>query len=311
MRNLGLLITQARRATENVEFSDTVGLSDNEFIQYANDAQDELEALISKVNSDCFLTSKVVSLSAGVDTYNIPSDALLGTKVAVVLFSPNGVEQNYRPLNQGRPSEMVGSFTGTPSFFVRLGTTIRLIPAPYSSTATIKVHYVQKLPRLDVRAGKIASVSLSSTGITSLTLDTADTIDRAKLLEEGYVTIVSPLGVVKMKAIPITDADETTGAVTLGSFSFENGETAAAGDYLVRGPRSTSHSTLPDICERYILAYMQWRILKRDSSNDASEQMQELDMMKQSIQDAFAEPDLSVDGIAILDSQYLDIEGRL
>lgn len=311
MRNLELLITQARRATENSEFSDTVGLSDNEFIQYANDAQDQLESVISKVNSDLFLTSKVLTLSQGIDTYQIPTDALLGTKIAVVLFSQNGVEQNYRPLVQGRPSEMVGAFNGTPSFFVRLGTQLRLIPAPQSSTATIKVHYVQKLPRLDVRSGKISAVTLDGTTITSLTLDTADTIDRSKLLEEGFVTIVSSTGTVKMKAIPVTDVNETTGAVTLGSFTYESGETAAAGDYLIRGMRSTSHSQLPDICERYLLSYMQWRILKRDSSSDAMEQKSELDMMEQSIQDAFAEADLTVDGITVLDSQYLDIEARL
>lgn len=311
MRNLELLITQARRATENLEFSDTVGLSDNEFIQYANDAQDQLESVISKVNSDLFMTSKIISLSQGVDSYQIPTDALLGTKVAVVLYSPNGIEQNYRPLNQGRPSEIVGSFTGTPSFFVRLGTQIKLIPAPQSSSATLKLHYVQKLPRLDVRTGTISAITLGTSTITSLTLDTADTIDRAKLLEEGFVTIVSSTGVVKMKSVPVVDVDETTGAVTLDAFTFESGETAAVGDYLIRGMRSTSHSQLPDICERYLLSYMQWRILKRDSSSDAMEQKNELDMMEQSIQDAFAEADLTVDGITLLDSQYLDVEGRL
>lgn len=311
MRQLDLLITQARRATENTEFSDTVGISDNEFIQYANDAQDELESIISKVNADAFLTSKVVTLSQGLDTYNIPSDALLGTKVALVMYSPNGVESSYRPLNQGRVSEMVGTFQGTPSFFVRLGTTIRLIPAPYASNSAIKIYYAQKLPRLDIRSGKVSAVSLSGTTITSMTLDTAATIDRAKLLEEGFCTVVSETGTVKMKSVPITDVNETTGTVTFGSFTYESGETAAVGDYLIRGPRSTSHSSLPDICERYLLSYMQWRILKRDSSNDASEQSAEMEMMRQSIQDAFAEPDMTVDGVAVLDSQFLDIEGRL
>jgi len=311
MRQLDLLITQARRATENTEFSDTVGISDNEFIQYANDAQDELEAIISKVNADAFIATKTVSLSQGIDTYNIPSDALIGTKIALVMFSSNGAESNYRPLSQGRISEMVGTFQGTPSFFVRLGTTIKLVPAPYTSASTLKVVYVQKLPRLDVRSGKIAAVTLAGSTITSMTLDTASTIDRSKLLEEGYVTIVSPTGTVRMKSVPVTDADETTGAVTFGTFTYESDETASVGDYLIRGSRSTSHSQLPDICERFILSYMQWRILKRDSSNDASEQSAEMDMMKQSIQDAFAEPDMTVDSIALLDSQFLDVEGRL
>ena len=66
MRQLDLLITHRLAVPrKTLSFLDTVGISDNEFIQYANDAQDELESIISKVNADAFLTSKVVTLSQG------------------------------------------------------------------------------------------------------------------------------------------------------------------------------------------------------------------------------------------------------
>lgn len=313
MRNLALLITQARRATENLEYSDSVGITDNEFIQYANDAQDELEAQISKVNADVNIGTSIIQCTSGVADYSMPTDALLRSKIAHILWSTNGDEKQYRPLTQGRMAEIVATYEGSPSYYVRVGNTIKLIPAPQSSSSTIKLYYAQKLPRLDVQAGLIDTVTTAGDQITSLVLDSGfANYDKTTLLEEGYVTVCDALGNVKMKSIPILDIDDNTLAVTVSpSFTFDADESIAAGDYLIRGMRSTSHCALPDICERYIIGYMTWRILKRDSSNDAVEQKAEIDMMLMSIADAYAEADLGVDGIPILNTEFLDLEGRL
>ena len=313
MRNLSILITQARRATENLEFSDSVGITDNEFIQYANDAQDELEAQISKANADVNIEKTYIDCVQGQEDYLLPDDTLLHTKLAHVLWSPNGSESQFRALQQGRPSEIISTYTGSPSFYVRLGQTVKVIPAPQASSSKLKIYYQQKLPRLEVQAGKVGAVTTSGNTITALTLDSGfSAYDKDTLLEEGFVTICDASGNVKMKAIPITDIDDTTLDVTVDpSFVFEDGETIAVGDFVLRGKRSTSHCSLPDICERYLLAYMQWRILKRDSSNDAIEQKDEMQMMLASIVDAYNEPDYAVDGIPIIDTQYLDLEGRL
>ncbi len=313
MRNLALLITQARRATENLEFSDSVGITDNEFVQYANDAQDELEAQISKVNADVNIGTSIIQCSGGVSDYAMPSDALLKSKIAHILWSPNGDEQQYRTLTQGRMSEIVATYSGSPSYYVRVGSVIKLVPAPQVSSSTIKLYYAQKLPRLDLQAGLVGSVTTASSQITALTLDSSfGAYDKETLLEEGYVTICDGLGNITMESVPITAIDDTTLAVTVTpGFTFDSDETIAAGNFLLRGPRSTSHGSLPDICERYIIGYMVWRILKRDSSNDAVEQKQEIDMMLASIVDAYAEADIAVDGVPILDTQFLDLEGRL
>ena len=68
---------------------------------------------------------------------------------------------------------------------------------------------------------------------------------------------------------------------------------------------------LPDICERYLLSYMQYFILKRDSNNDASEQSAEMEMreaehFKTRLQARY-------DGRRCCSSRLsvLDIEGRL
>ncbi len=312
MRNISILITQARRATENLEYSDSVGITDNEFIQYSNDAQDELEAQISKVNADVNISKAVIDCVAGQEDYLLPNDTLLHTKLSNVLWSANGAESQYRNLTQGRPSEIISTYTGTPSFFVRLGQIVKLIPAPSSSASKIKVYYQQKLPRIDVQSGKIGAVTTVGQTITALTLDSGfSAYSKDNLLEEGFVTVCDSAGVIKMENVPIVSIDDTTLDVTLGTFTFDTDESIAVGDFLIRGPRSSNVCTLPDICERYILAYMQWRILKRDSSNDATEQKEEMMMMLQSIIDAYSEPDYSVDGIPIIDTQYLDLEGRL
>jgi len=312
VRDLSILINQARRATENIEFSDSVGISDDEFIQYTNDAQDEVETQASRLNSDLFVASAVIQCVANQSDYALPDDALMGTKISQVLWSPNAQDTAYIPLQQGRMSEIISEFQGTPSYFVRIGTSIKLIPAPFSSSSRIKVYYQQKLPKVDIRAGKVGTVVTAGNTITSLVLDSGFNNLSETLLEEGAVTVVSSAGVIKMENVLITAFDESSLAVTVDpSFVFEDGETIAAGDYLIRGPRSSNISQLPSICERYLLAYMQWRILKRDSSNDSQEQEGEMKMMLQSIIDAFSEPDGVVDGIPIISSEYLDIEGRL
>lgn len=312
MRNLSVLINQARRATENVEFSDTEGLQNSEFIQYANDAQDEVEAQASIVNADAFMTSGTIQCVAGQEDYSIPSDALLGTKISQVLWAPNGSASSYLRLQQGRMSEITATYPGTPSYFVRIGRTLKLVPAPQSSSSVIKVFYQQSLPQLELQSGKVGTVSLTSNGITSLVLDDTFANDVSALTEEGYITIVDSDGVIKMKDIPVSAIDENTLIVTVApGFTFDAGETITVGDFVLRGPRSTTHSQLPDNCERFLLSYMQWRILKRDSSNDATEQEGEMKMHLQSIIDLLSEADTSVDGIPIINTEYLDLGDRM
>jgi len=312
LRQLELLISQSRRATENEEFSDSAGLSTEEFIQYANDAQDDLQAGISAVSPEIFMIQTSITAISGQEAYSIPSDAFLGTRIDLLEYSPSGDDNDYYQVKQGRLPERLTGVETTPSFYIIRGTSFLAQPRPGDTTGLFRLTYQRRLPRLEIRQGQVLTATLATDSITSLVLDTTQGIGDTELEEENFLTVVDKNGTVKMQDIEFTDVDASTGVVTIAAgFTFDSGETIAVGDYVVRGGFSTSHSQLPPNCERYIVSYINWKILKRDSSNDSQEQGVELQVLKKSIIDSFAEPDNDVDYITVLDDQFLIPEDDL
>lgn len=311
MRNLELLISQSRRNTENTDFSDTTGISNADFIDWANQGQERLQSLLTAVSSDLFEAEKEVQMVSGQEGYDIPDDAYLKNRLVFLEFTETGNARDYFALKKGRLRERVNGIPSTPSVYIRRGSQILLQPTPDSSAGKLRITYQKRLPRLDIRQAKVASVSTSGSSITSLTLSTSELLtsdSREALLEEGYFSVIDKDGIVKMKKVPVLDIDLTTGVVTLDTFSFESGETIAANNYLVRGPFTTTHSQLPDTCERYLVAYMDWKALKKDSNTDSGEQTVELQTIEKDIVESFAEPDADVNYVPIIDASYLDLD---
>lgn len=305
MRKLELLILASRRATENQEFTDTAGIQDDEFIQYFNDGQEEIHAIINQAFPRILMKQKTISLTQNQEGYSIPSDCYLGTRVDFVEYTPNGSPDSYYPLKKGSLKERLNGSQANPSFYIRSGSQLLLQPVPQSSNAQIRVTYQRAIPKLDTIRATVESVTLGTGTITSLVLDDSVLMDTAALLEEGYVTIVDKDGQVKMQSIPVT-AISSSGVVTVGAgFQFEAGETIAAGDFVCRGKFSSHFSQLPDICEKFLLEYANTRILIRDSSTDSGTVGQVMLKIQGSIQTAFAEPDNDPDYIPVLDGQYL------
>jgi hypothetical protein len=127
--------------------------------------------------------------------------------------------------------------------------------------------------------------------IDALTLDSSFAVSLANALfdETDYITVVSKTGVIKMKSILIDSVDTSTGVVTVDTdFVYEDGETIEVGDYVVHGKYATTHSELPEICERYLLEFGYKRIFYRDSSQDWQIAHQELVQSRVDIIDAIA-----------------------
>jgi len=308
MRRIDLLITQSRRATENVEFNDASGLGDEEFLQYSNDAQDRLQSQIYTIFPDIFLAEKEITATQGVEAFPIPDDAFLGSRIRLIEYTHTGLTKDYYSLKKGELFERISDIRSNPSFYIRRGNEFLIEPTSDTTSAKLRITYQKRLPRLDVRRGTVKSAVLDTgtNKITSLTLDTSVLLDDTALLEEDEITIIDKFGFCQMRRIQILAISTSTGVVTVDpDFTFETGETISAGNFSVRGPESTTHSQLPNIAERYIIAYMNWKILKRDSSNDSIEQTQELQVIEQDIINSFKQPDGDVANITILDDQFL------
>lgn len=307
MRNLSLLITASRRATENEEFTDTAGIQDEEFIQYFNDGQEEIHAVLNSLFPHILMDQAIVTVVQGTEGYSIPSMVYMGTRIDMVEYSNTGQAIDYYPLKKGSLKERLNGNQSNPSFYIRNGSQLLLQPPP-QQTGTLRLSFQKKIPRLDKQRATVLSVTLdgSAKTVTALTLDPNQALDSTALLEENYICIVDKYGQVKMKSIPISAIDTTTGVVTLDAgFVYESGETIAVGDFAVRGEYSSTYSELPDVCEKYLLEYANTRILMRDSSTDADSISQIMKMVQSTLQTAFAEPDSDPDYVPVLDGQYL------
>lgn len=311
MRNVQLLINQIRRQTENVEFTQNTGIQNDEILQYLNDGQVDMQAAISLQHPQVFQQEKVIDIVPNQEAYAIPDDAFLGNRVDLVEYSHTGNARDYWGLKAGRlPERINGQVFTTPSFYIRRSGALLLQPPPIETNGKIRVTYQKTIPTLDIQRGLVGSVTLATDTITALTLDTTVEIDAQALEEEGYITVVDKDGVVKMRRIPVLDVDQNTGVVTIDpSFTFQSGETIAVGDVVLRGREATTHSQLSDICERYLLQYGVWKVLKRDSSTDSPEASMELSALKDSIVASFAEPDGDVQYVPILDDKFLTHDG--
>lgn len=310
MRNIQTLIDLSREQTENVEFSDSTGITENEIIQYANDGQAQMEMAINNVGTDNFLTETIISTSNGVEAYDLPFDMLMGTLIRHVEYGTGSRDEDFFPIEQRQFYERINSFSGTPGSYIQRNNQILLQPKPATSAGRIRVQYKRKLPGLDIRRAQVDAVTLTSAGITSLSFDTSVNFDRTELIKDNFMTIVDKKGNIKMRAIEFDSIDNTTGDVTVTSgFTFESGETIAVGDYAVRYRNSTTHTLLPDICEMWLISYMNWKILKRDSNTDLTDQERELAAMRDNIISGFQRADESFDRIPIInvsDSGFID-----
>lgn len=305
MRRTDQLILASRRSTENQEYTATAGVQDEEFIQYLNDGQEEIQSLINSSFPRILMKEGVIQVVQNQEAYSLPVDVFLGTRLDYVEYSPSGNSADYYTLKKGTLKERLNGPSGNPSFYIRRNSELLIQPIPQQA-GLLRVNYQKVVPRLDIRRATVLNVILGTNTITTLTLDIAQLIDSDALLSENYVTVVDKNGVVKMRSIPVTAIDTSTGVVTVDpSFTFSSGESIAAGDYLLRGTYSTTNSQLPDICEKYLLEYCNLRILVRDSSTDANQVQAIMSKVQQTLQANFADVDSDPDYVPILDGSFL------
>jgi hypothetical protein len=253
------------------------------------------------------MSEKYQDVTLGVSSYAIPTDCYMGTRIDNIFYSPSGLYQDFYPIRKGSLKERIDGINGCPSFYLRQGNQIILQPPPQQG-GKLRIIYQKAIPYLDVKRGTVLSVTLSGDTITSLVLD-PNALDADALLEQNFISIVDKNGNTQMKDIPIDAIDVNTGVVTVSAgFTFENNETIAPGNFALRGKNSTTHSQLPDICEKYLLEYCNMRIFVRDSSTDQAELAALMSKIEGTLKLAFAEPDNDPDRIPIINPFYLGYE---
>ena len=121
-------------------------------------------------------------------------------------------------------------------------------------------------------------------------MDTA-TDDADALARAQYVCVNDAFGNVTMYNIPVVGYNATTGALAIKdtSFLYQDGESVSVGSYVTVGEYSTTHCKLNHLCERYLAQYMEYKVFRRDSSNDASGAREDMRETLREIQVSYAE----------------------
>ena len=272
MKYLKYIIDQVRKQTENEEVTDFTGIQDSEFIQYINDAQHSLQAAITSQHPKVFTKETILDVVSGQEIYNIPSDCYLGNKIHNIEYSRDGKDENYYPLNEDSVKSRIGGTTGSPVNYIRMSGKIMILPQ--ATTGKIRITYVKRVPELDLRRALVSSATSSLINLNNSTMLTE--VD--SLAEHEYVCVVDRKGEIIARDIPFSAVSSTL--ITLDNYvpSSEDG-TISAGHYVVGGRNTSTHGEFDESVERYIIAYAAWKILKRDSSVDSQEAVQELSMM--------------------------------
>jgi hypothetical protein len=309
MRRIDLLIQEARRETDNLSFTADSGIQDSEFLRYANSAQTKILSMIQDKNPQVFLEVSTVSSVAQQEAYTLDVDVYMNTRLVMVEYT-DSIPNNYRKLRSGMMHERTSGVTGIPNLYIRRDNELLLFPTPNNSAGTIRLTWQRRLPKLDIRRAQVLSVATSGTSITSLFLDpSASVFDYQTIIDEGYMCVCNKDGVISMRGIPVDDIDVTTGEVTVSAgFAFEAGESIAVGAWATSGAYSTTNSELNEICEKYLVDFMIWKVEKRDSSESSQEQNQELQDIAMDIIGSYSAPSADIIYVPMIDSQYFGID---
>lgn len=300
MKSITKLLTEVRRSTRN---SDTTSIVDNEFIEAFNDAQDMGQSIIASVFPDLFVSQEIINTVANQEAYSITERVFLTTRIKTMEYSQTGQITDYYEIPPRSYKER-STVPGYPSFYIRRENGFYLNPIPNASSQKIRVTYERELDEVDIRRAKVTSTT--GTPITAITLNNASFPTNADILtlEVGdYICVSDPYGVVKAYNIPVTSATATS--ITVPSHTLGSGETISAGDYITIGQYTTTHSKLPQTCERFLKTYVEWKVFNRDSSDQATAKLAELNSIREDMLASFANPSRDVHYVAIIDEDIL------
>jgi len=272
LRRIEMLLRDARYSS-NVQDVDTI--TDEVMIHYSNRVQSMIEDLIFKINStnNIFMATQEITMVAGTtlyplnyDIYGVSAIKSVGIKRTT---SAGYIVDPLRYLSE----KFSGSSFG---YSIQEGNiNLNFISA---SGYPIVVNYVRKIPTLGKRFGKVSAIG-SGTATVPATASTEllDTYD-------DFFTAVDVDGIVVARNCRITSYVYSTGVIT---YTGGTG-TVAVGNYIIPGKYSTSHSQLPQECEKVFLEVLERRIAQRQSATDMNVISPLTDREIKSVEDVFA-----------------------
>jgi hypothetical protein len=294
MRYVGLLINDVGEQSKNrrSDVTSTSGVSDNEILRYFRSAQSYIQSQILRQvgATDFFNSTTTLSLVGGQKSYTLPGDVYYNSKIKRVRYSESGLARDYYdliPLSSERFTE--DQDITSPEGYTAGNGVILLNGVPTSSSGNLRTTYVRSLDSLDKRRGKVQSVADDGTNYTNIILEDDSTLDGTRIVDYvgDFACFSSIRGVVGYYNGIVSAYDSGTRTLTLTDSPMSAG-VIAVGSYLTLGEYTTTHSILPRECEHFLIEFVDWKLKKGDSSQDAVEANQEMVMLMDDIIAQFA-----------------------
>lgn len=317
MRRIDRIVSSAREQSKNSDYeidattgATVSGISDDVFLEWTDHAQDHLQAVILASYPNEFVESSTISLVGGTDEYTIADRVFVNNKIISVEYSHSGRASDYMPLEQGSFRDR-NSDSGYPRFYIRRGKKLIVNPTPSSSSGTLRVHYYRELDDLDIRRGVVNGAPSGTSIVVNGATDAApSTVEELRFAAAEYLCICNALGEPLLYNGQISSYNTGTNTFTLAanvSTYLVTGVALADLDnqYVTLKAYSTTHSKLPDNCERYIQTYAQKRALSNDKQNADITEDAELLLMERDILQSFAEDSRDIQGFQIVDEEIM------
>lgn len=307
MRYVGDLLTECQRDTNNVGSTSTSGVDPEDFLRYFNYAQERIQSLVQQSTPVIFQTEEILSIVALQEAYSVTGPIYMGTRIVNVEYSPTSLTRDYYKIYERGIFARDTYPQNYPVNYSRRGSQILLIPTPSVTQGSIRVTYERELDRLDTRRATISGTPsgavIVTTGADITSLPTNLTNARYVCVSDADGNILLYNGLVSSWSSPnLTLAANVSTYLTTGYALAD-----LAGKYLTVQKYSTTHSKLANLCERYLQAYCNWKVLGRDAATKAKAKMfeDELTLIEQDIVRGYQEPDKDDDNIQIVNEDLM------
>jgi hypothetical protein len=296
MKTATQLLTQIRLISRNVANQDgTYSITDDEVLQYVNDAQDRLQNLLSATKNiaKIFCTDQIISVVANQEAYTISDRVLLNKQIEYVEFSATGLVGDYIRLEKLNLFNRDTNTTTYPHGYFKRGNQLLLQPTPSTAQGSLRISYERELDDLDVTRGRVNGAPVAKVIDLTHTTGAPTLADEALFINGNYICISDSAGNVMLRNGLIDSYAAGTDALTLvadvltycvGSYVLAN----LADGFMTLGRYTTNISKLPDACERYLVHYAVAEIFKKDSSQDYDRQAGLVATMEEDILDAMS-----------------------
>lgn len=314
-RYIGDIILEARRDSNNVNYSSTSGISDDDFVRYANYGLQKLQGELINLDVDIFRKEQEIAVVADQREYTPADNIYLATAFVDVQYSPTGNYSDYYEIPEVGDSYRNTNSTGSVSGYNRRAGKILPSGIPSTSTGSFLLVYDRAVDNLNIRVGKISAQSLAVPNI-DITLDSsADTFESRFIANETYVCITSAVGVPMAYNGLISAYNSGTNVITFSALTLESGfvATDVVGAYITLGRYTTTHFkgvalNFEDLIDRYIHHYMTLHTLARSDSNAIAFWTDQLSIVEGQILNSFRragkdEEDIMISNIGIMNTQ--------